>query len=97
MAAPIDTALRGLKPRDKDCKATDGSGMYVLLSTAGARSFRYDYRANGNRGTLTIGRYEPSEGTRSKEALAAPEYGTVVSLKDARAMATLQAAKLRRV
>ena len=31
--------------------------MYVVVSSAGAISFRYDYRLNGRRETLTIGRY----------------------------------------
>lgn len=85
-AALTDTALQGLKPRDKAYKVTDGGGMYVLVSPAGGKSFRYDYRVNDKRETLTIGRYEPGTGTRSREALAALEYGVVVSLKDARAL-----------
>jgi hypothetical protein len=31
--------------------------MYVYVSTGGAISFRYDYRFNGRRETLTLGRY----------------------------------------
>lgn len=55
-----DTALRNLKPKSKTYKASDRDGMYVTVSTTGTATFRYDYRLNGRRETLTIGRYRPS-------------------------------------
>lgn len=55
-----DTALRNLKPKSKPYKASDRDGMYVTVSTTGTVAFRYDYRLNGRRETLTIGRYGPS-------------------------------------
>lgn len=55
-----DTALRNLKPKSKPYKASDHDGMYVTVSTTGTVTFRYDYRLNGRRETLTIGRYGPS-------------------------------------
>ncbi len=85
-AALTDSALQGLKPRDKPYKITDGEGMYVMVSASGTKAFRYDYRIDGKRETLTIGRYEPGTSSRDKAALDALEYGTVVSLKDARAL-----------
>lgn len=50
-------ALRNLKPRTALYKIADRDGMYVAVSPVGTISFRYDYRANGRRETLTIGRY----------------------------------------
>ena len=44
----------------KPYKAADRDGMYVTVSTTGAVTFRYDYRLDGRRETLTIGRYGPS-------------------------------------
>lgn len=52
-----DTALKNLKPRPKPYKVTDRDGMYVFVSPGGAMSFRLDYRLNGRRETLSIGRY----------------------------------------
>ncbi|HET7837439.1 MAG TPA: tyrosine-type recombinase/integrase [Variovorax sp.] len=52
-----DTALRNLKPRAAPYKVSDRDGMYVTVSTAGTIAFRYDYRLNARRETLTIGRY----------------------------------------
>src|SRR3546814_16112661 len=34
--------------------------MYVTVSPGGTVTFRYDYRLNGRRETLTIGRYGPA-------------------------------------
>nr|WP_286775551.1 Arm DNA-binding domain-containing protein [[Pseudomonas] sp. BICA1-14] len=55
-----DTALRKLKPKAKPYKASDRDGMYVTVSPGGTVTFRYDYRLNGRRETLTIGRYGPA-------------------------------------
>lgn len=52
-----DAALRALKPKDKDYKVADRDGMYVHVTTKGALSFRMDYRLNGRRETLYLGKY----------------------------------------
>ena len=52
-----DTKLKNLKPREKLYKITDRDGLYVAISPKGTISFRYDYRINGRRETLTIGKY----------------------------------------
>ena len=52
-----DTALKNLKPKAALYKVTDRDGMYVTVSPAGTVTFRYDYRLNGRRETLTIDRY----------------------------------------
>ncbi len=55
-----DTALKNLKPRATSYKVADRDGMYVTVSPKGTITFRYDYRLNSRRETLTIGRYGPS-------------------------------------
>lgn len=52
-----DAALRNLRPKSKAYKSTDRDGLYAYVSPGGAISFRYDYRFNGRRETLTLGRY----------------------------------------
>ncbi len=52
-----DTKLKNLKPSDKLYKVTDRDGLYVAVLKTGVVSFRYDYRINGRRETLTIGKY----------------------------------------
>lgn len=76
--------LKSLKPRDKAYKVSDRDGMYVTVSPAGTVAFRYDYRLNGRRETLTIGRYDPTlKETRQPSELA---YGMSLSLAEARAL-----------
>lgn len=55
-----DTALKNLKSNGSLYKVSDRDGMYVTVAASGAITFRYDYRLNGRRETLTIGRYGPS-------------------------------------
>lgn len=50
-------AVKQLKPRDKPQKAPDGGGLYLLVTTAGAKYWRYDYRYAGKRRTLALGVY----------------------------------------
>jgi len=52
-----DTALRKLKPKAAPYKVSDRDGMYVTVSRVGTITFRYDYRLNGRRETLTLGQY----------------------------------------
>lgn len=52
-----DAELKNLKPKSKAYKSTDRDGLYAYVSPGGAISFRYDYRFNGRRETLTLGRY----------------------------------------
>ncbi|MBN9241190.1 MAG: tyrosine-type recombinase/integrase [Mesorhizobium sp.] len=52
-----DAGIKNLKPKEKLYKIADRDGMYVVVQPSGAIVFRYDYRLNGRRETLTIGRY----------------------------------------
>lgn len=52
-----DVALKSLRPKDKAYKVADRDGMYVRVMPSGAVSFRLDYRINGRRETVYIGKY----------------------------------------
>ena len=52
-----DAALKCLKPKAKMYKVSDRDGMYVRVAPSGAISFRLDYRLNGRRETVYLGRY----------------------------------------
>lgn len=54
-----DTAIKALKAQKKLYKVSDRDGMYVVVQPSGAIVFRYDYRLNGRRETLTLGKYGP--------------------------------------
>ena len=55
-----DAAIKVLKPKEKLYKIVDRDGMYVVVQPSGAIVFRLDYRLNGRRETLTLGRYGPA-------------------------------------
>ncbi|WFQ80267.1 tyrosine-type recombinase/integrase [Xenorhabdus sp. SF857] len=52
-----DTKIKNLKPVDKLYKVSDRDGLYVAVTKSGTVSFRYDYRINGRRETVTFGKY----------------------------------------
>ena len=79
-----DRELSALRPREKQYKVADRDGLYVVVFPTGTKTFRYDYRINGRRETLVVGRYSPeNKMTRAPESL---NYGMTVSLREARAL-----------
>lgn len=52
-----DAALKCLKQKAKMYKVTDRDGMYVRVAPTGGVSFRLDYRLNGRRETVHLGKY----------------------------------------
>ncbi|CCJ05557.1 tyrosine-type recombinase/integrase [Methylocystis sp. SC2] len=52
-----DAGIKSLKPKDKSYKVTDRDGMYLVVQPSGTIVFRLDYRMNGRRETVTLGRY----------------------------------------
>lgn len=52
-----DKLIQSAKPMKKSYKLTDGNGLYLAVSTYGAKSWRYDYRFTDLRKTLTLGTY----------------------------------------
>ena len=54
-----DTAIKALKAQRKLYKVSDHDGNVRRGAPLGAIVFRYDYRLNGRRETLTLGRYGP--------------------------------------
>ncbi|MFN9090325.1 MAG: tyrosine-type recombinase/integrase [Alphaproteobacteria bacterium] len=77
-----DGTLRGLKPQAALYKVADRDGLYVVVTPRGTISFRMDYRLNGRRETLTVGRYGTKDGIsllmareRCMEALKAIAQG----------------------
>ena len=45
------------RTKDKIYKVADRDGMYVRVMPSGAISFRLDYRLNGRRETIYLGKY----------------------------------------
>jgi integrase len=81
-----DTELKKLKQTEKTYKVADRDGMYVSVATSGTKSFRYDYRINGRRETLTIGRYDENLSSKVARGLEELEYGISLTLAEARTL-----------
>ncbi|REE18327.1 site-specific recombinase XerD [Paraburkholderia sp. BL27I4N3] len=79
-----DMQLRALKPAQKIYKVADQRGLYAAVTPSGAVSFRYDYRVNGRRETLVIGRYDPSLSARKPRKPDELGFGMAISLPEAR-------------
>ena len=52
-----DKAIRALRPKEKPYKASDGQGLYILVTAQGSRLWRFDYRFQGKRQTLSLGKF----------------------------------------
>ena len=79
-----DMQLRALKPTGKIYKVADQQGLYVAVTRTGVVSFRFDYRVNGRRETLVIGKYDPTVGAKKPRELHQLVYGVSLSLAEAR-------------
>ncbi|MBY3565689.1 tyrosine-type recombinase/integrase [Rhizobium laguerreae] len=55
--ALTDVQIRNAKKSEKPYKLPDGKGLYLYVSTAGGKSWRFDYAYFGKRKTLTLGAY----------------------------------------
>ena len=52
-----EKAVLAARPGDKDYKIADSGGLHLLVTKAGARSWRYKYRFGGKEKLLVIGRH----------------------------------------
>jgi hypothetical protein len=55
--ALTDTAIRNAKPGKNPIKLYDSGNMYLLVTGAGKKWWRIDYRFAGKRQTLSLGTY----------------------------------------
>jgi hypothetical protein len=79
-----DTELRALKPTGRIYKVADEHGLYVAVMPSGLVSFRFDYRLNGRRETLVVGRYDPRQSVRGTRVPHELNFGMSLSLAEAR-------------
>lgn len=49
--------IRDFKPQDKPVKLADGHGLYLHVMPTGGKLWRYDYRFNGKRKTIALGKF----------------------------------------
>lgn len=61
-----DTAIRKAKPATKPVRMFDASGLYLEVSPAGGKLWRWKYRINGKEKRLALGTY-PDTGRCTRE------------------------------
>ncbi|MFT4253326.1 MAG: tyrosine-type recombinase/integrase [Caulobacter sp.] len=94
-----DSKLKHLKPKEKLYKVADRDGIYVMVFPTGSITFRLDYRLNGRRESLNLGRYGPDGITLLRarelamEARKAVREGRSPAIEKQRAKAKIQAAR----
>jgi len=62
-----DTKIRSTKAADKAYKLTDGGGLYLLITPAGGRLWRFKYRFGGKEKVLALGAYPDVGLARARE------------------------------
>ena len=65
--ALTDVLIRNSKPKDKAFKLSDGGGLYLLVNSNGSRWWRFDYRFDGKRKTLSMGVYPETSLREARE------------------------------
>ena len=81
-----DVAIRGVKPRDKAYKISDGKGLFLLIQPNGSRLWRYAYRFDGKQKLLALGSY-PETGlaeAREKHREAHKQVGNGIDPNEAK-------------
>lgn len=66
-----DTAIKRLKPSDKPYRVTDGRGLYLWITPAGGRLWRWKYRYQGLNKLMTFGGYPDVSLANARERQAA--------------------------
>ena len=67
MAKLSATGVKNALPAEKSYKLADGGGLYLLVTTAGGKYWRYDYRFSGARKTLALGAYPDTSLKNARE------------------------------
>lgn len=63
-----DATLRAVKPKDKTHKIAAGGGLYLEITPAGSKLWRWKYRLHGKENRFAIGRYPDIPLKEAREA-----------------------------
>jgi len=93
-----EMAIRNAKPGDKAKKLSDGGGLFLMVTPAGGRWWRLNYRFNGRQKTLSLGVYphvslrEAREKREAAKKLLSQGTDPGAARKEAKAAAVASAA-----
>lgn len=63
-----DKEISNAKPRDKSYRIADGNNLYLEVSPAGGKLWRFRYRVDGKEKLLALGKYPTITGPKAREA-----------------------------
>ena len=66
--ALTDTKVRNAKPKEKDYRLADGHGLYLFVTTGGAKLWRWRYRFSGKEQVMSFGAYPGISISAAREA-----------------------------
>jgi hypothetical protein len=73
-AMPLtDTAIKKAKPGAKPVKLSDGRGLYLLVSPAGSKLWRWKYRFLGKEKVMALGAYPDVSLAQAREGGQGPQ------------------------
>lgn len=62
-----DTAIRKAQPHERQYKLADGGGLFLLVTPAGGKSWRWKYYLDGKEKLMTLGRYPDVSLAKARE------------------------------
>ncbi|MET0218741.1 MAG: Arm DNA-binding domain-containing protein, partial [Burkholderiales bacterium] len=62
-----DREIKIAKPRDKSYKLFDGGGLYLVVTPAGGKLWRWKYRFGGKEKLLAVGKYPDVGGAAARK------------------------------
>jgi len=71
-----DIAVRNSKPSDRPQKLSDGGNLYLLVTPAGGKLWRVNYRYLGKQKTLSLGGYPDVSLAMARERLSPRDRST---------------------
>jgi integrase len=63
-----DSEIKGAKPKEKDYKLNDGSGLSMLVRKSGTKMWRFDYKFNNKNKSMSFGSYPMISLREAREA-----------------------------
>jgi integrase len=76
-----DTAIRGIKPLEKQQKLFDSNGLFLLVFPTGSKIWRFKYRFQGKEKLISLGKY-PAVSLKEARELVMEARKTLVQGKD---------------
>ena len=90
-----DTKVRNAKPKDKQFKLFDTDGLFLLVSPAGGKWWRFKYRFGGKEKLISLGTYPEVSLSQARARRDAARKQVADGIDPSQARKALKAANLK--